>query len=153
MMALDNQSFSMAEDDGFISLMAYLQPQYVIPSRRFFAENVLPDLYEEVRKNVAVEVAKADHVSFTSDIWTCPSSHEAFMSLSVHWINAEYVRRNAVLHASHFPDSHTAVKISDKLKNMWDTWNLGPERRHVLVRDGAANMLLGSHLSEIESVH
>lgn len=74
----------MAEDDGFIGLMAHLQPQYVIPSRRFFTENVLPDLYEELRKNVAAEVAKADHVSFTSDIWTCPSSHETFLSLSAH---------------------------------------------------------------------
>lgn len=125
-MALDNQPFSMAADDGFISLMAHLLPQYIIPSRKFFVENVLPDLYEKVRKNVAVEVAKADHVSFIYDIWICPSSPEAFMSLSAHWIDAEYVRRNTILHASHFDGSHIAVNISDKLTNMWGTRNFGP---------------------------
>lgn len=38
-MALDNKPFSMVEDDGFIRLMAHLQPQYLIPSRQYFAEN------------------------------------------------------------------------------------------------------------------
>ncbi|XP_063876916.1 zinc finger BED domain-containing protein 4-like [Scylla paramamosain] len=143
----------MAEDDSFIGLIAYLKPHYVIPSRRFFTENVLPDLYEELRKNIAAKVAKVDHVSFTSDIWTCPSSHETFLSLSAHWITVEYVRKNAVFHASHFSKSHTGVNIADKLMNMWEAWNLDAQRRRVLVRDGATNMLLGSNLSEIESIH
>lgn len=33
MMALDNQPFSMAEDEGFNGLMAHFQPQYAIPNR------------------------------------------------------------------------------------------------------------------------
>ena len=36
MIALDNQPFSITEDDGFIGLMAHLQPRYLIPSRHFF---------------------------------------------------------------------------------------------------------------------
>ena len=35
-MAIDNQLFSICEDQGFIELIAHLQPKYIIPSRRFF---------------------------------------------------------------------------------------------------------------------
>ena len=31
MIALDNRPFNITEDDGFIGLMAHLQPRYLIP--------------------------------------------------------------------------------------------------------------------------
>ena len=39
------------------------------------------------------------------------------------------------------------------LKDMISEWSIEPERHHILVRDGAANMVLGAKLAEIESVH
>lgn len=65
MMALDNQPFTIVEDEGFIRLMAHLQPRYVIPSRRYFAESGLQQLYEELRAKVAAELVSVDFVSFT----------------------------------------------------------------------------------------
>ena len=141
-MALNNQPFSMAEDDGFIGLMAHLQPQYMIPSQRYFAESALPELYNEIKAVVTAEIISADSVSFTSDIWTCPTSHETYISLSGHWIACDFQHRDAVLHASHFPVSHTGVNISEKFRAMWEAWGLD-----------ASNMALGSTLAEIESVH
>ena len=41
MMASDNQPFSMVEDDGFIELMAQLQPRYMLPSRQYFSDTML----------------------------------------------------------------------------------------------------------------
>ena len=49
MMALDNQPFSMVEDDGFIDLLAHLQPHYMLPSRRYFTDKMLPETYKELR--------------------------------------------------------------------------------------------------------
>ena len=34
MVAIDNQPFSIAEDQGFIELLAHIQPKYMLPSRR-----------------------------------------------------------------------------------------------------------------------
>ena len=48
MLALDNQPFSMVED-GFIDLMAHLQPHYMLTSRRYFADKMLPEVYKELR--------------------------------------------------------------------------------------------------------
>ena len=59
-MALDNQPFSMVEDDGFIDLMSHLQPQYLIPSRRYLADKMLPQVYEELRTIVQDELAEPD---------------------------------------------------------------------------------------------
>ena len=58
-----------------------------------------------------------------------------------------------MLHASHFPVSHTGVNISEKFMAMWEAWGLDASRRHILLRDGASNMTLGSTLAEIGSAH
>ncbi|XP_012556326.2 zinc finger BED domain-containing protein 4-like [Hydra vulgaris] len=68
-------------------------------------------------------------------IWTCPISHESFISLSSHSIDKDFNRFDVVLHASHFPESHTGINISKKLESMWDSWKIQAERRHILVRD------------------
>ena len=39
MMASDNQPFSIVEDQGFIELIAHLEPHYLIPSRRYFTQD------------------------------------------------------------------------------------------------------------------
>jgi len=43
MMALDYQPFSLVQDESFKRLMT---PKYVLPSRRYFAETVITDMYE-----------------------------------------------------------------------------------------------------------
>ena len=76
MMALDNQPFSMVEDDGFIELMAHMQPRYMLPSRRYFSDTMLPQVYEKLKALVEQDLAEPNgkYVSFTSDIWTCSKS-------------------------------------------------------------------------------
>ena len=40
MIAIDNQPFSIVEDQGFIKLLAELKPRYVIPSTEYFNETM-----------------------------------------------------------------------------------------------------------------
>lgn len=47
MIALDNQPFSIVEDDGFKRLINYLEPRYEIPNRTYFSRTFIPDLYEK----------------------------------------------------------------------------------------------------------
>ena len=51
MMALDNQPFTMVEDDGFIDLMAHLLPHYML------ANKMLPEVYKELRTIAEDELA------------------------------------------------------------------------------------------------
>ena len=77
-MALDNQPFSVVEDQGFIELVAQLEPCYLIPSRTYFSETMLPEVYNELRATVMKELAAAHHVSFTTDVWTNSHSNDSF---------------------------------------------------------------------------
>ena len=43
--AKGNQPFTVTEDQGFIELIAYLQPKYLIPSRKYFVEKMLPSSF------------------------------------------------------------------------------------------------------------
>ena len=74
--ATDNQPFSVVEDQGFIELIAHLQPQYLISSRRSFKETMLPASYEKLKTVLFNESSAADHVSFATDIWTNTHSND-----------------------------------------------------------------------------
>ena len=84
MMTLDNEPFSIVEDDGFIDLMAHLQLRYMPPSPRYFSDTMLPQVYDSVKALVEKELVgpNGKHVSFTSDIWTCSKSKEIFIRRS-----------------------------------------------------------------------
>lgn len=155
MMALDNQPFSMVEDDGFIQLIAHLQPRYMLPSRRYFSDTMLPQVYDNIKALVESELSEPDgkYVSFASDIWTCSKSKETFISLSGHWIKQNFTCIDAVLHGTHFPGSHTGANIAEMFRRMWESWDISEARRQLLVRDGAANMCVGGELAEIASIH
>lgn len=78
---------------------------------------------------------------FTSDVWTCHISHKSF-----HWINA-------ILHSSHFTESHYAHAISEKLEKIWDSCNINNVSRHFQVRDDATIISLGAKHFDIDTFH
>lgn len=155
MIAIDNQPFSIAEDQGFIELLAHIQPRYMLPSRRYFSDVMLPKTYQEIKARMSSQLdeVSATHISFTSDIWTSNHSVESFVSLTGHWINKEFMRCSGVLSAKHFPGSHTGENIAHMIRKMMTDWEISEKRQHILVRDGGSNMALGLRLAEIPSVH
>ena len=50
MIAMDNQRFAIVEDQGFIALLAELEPRYVIPSTKYFNEIMLPQAYDSLKQ-------------------------------------------------------------------------------------------------------
>jgi len=136
----DNKPFSTVEGSGFIDPLAQLEPRYPIPSRNYITKMVDP-YFDEVMQDLQERVNQADSVAFSSDIWNDSHSKNTFMSLSGHWITDDFQLRDFVLHATHFPEAHSAINISDRLTGMFDKWSIEAARRSVLVRDGASNVL------------
>jgi len=62
MIALDNQPFSMVDDIGFIHVMKVLEPRYIIPSRRNFAEVAIPDTFGQVKEAMGNFLAELDYL-------------------------------------------------------------------------------------------
>ena len=153
MMVSDNQPFSIVEDQGFIELIAHLEPHYLIPSRKYFTQDALPKLYSEVRGMIANELDQAMFISFTSDLWTCSKSNESFISLTGHWLDEDFNYKSAMLNARHFPGRHTGGLIESNFNIMLGEWSIDHSRIQMLVRDGASNIALGARLSELDSIH
>ena len=56
MIALDSQPLSVVDDKGFVSLLNTLEPRYVIPSRKYVTETVLPHIHDGIKANVKMEL-------------------------------------------------------------------------------------------------
>ena len=98
---------------------------------------------------VPFQIAAAQTVSFTSDIWTDDNSTNAFISLTGHFIDPDTMQcQNITLATRSFQDHHNASNICDILDDMIDEWKL-TSKIHVLVHDNAANMVAGVRVSKL----
>lgn len=64
---MDFQPFNVVEDKGFINLMKTCVPLYEIPSRKYFANTLLPALHEQ-NKNEIKELYFVEKVCLTKTI-------------------------------------------------------------------------------------
>ena len=143
MIALDYHPFSIVDDVGFIRLLCSLEPRYmyVIPSRRYNTETVMPTIYDTVKKEVEVQIADVPYMSFASDLWSTTVSVNSLMSLTAHWLTEAFDRKHAVLHAQAFDGSHTGDEIRIKFEEMFNQWAIKKDRIHLVLRDNGTNMV------------
>ncbi|XP_012565554.2 zinc finger BED domain-containing protein 4-like [Hydra vulgaris] len=142
-MALDIQPHSIVEDLGFRKLIKELCPNYQIPSRRYFSENIIPQIYNKLFSSIKSNISYAIHISLTADIWTANSSNVAFISMKAHWLSNEFSQHRAVLRVMHFPESHTGKNISEYLHKGLVSFEIPHSKIHIVLQDNAANMVAG----------
>ena len=65
---------------------------------------------------------------------------ESLLSLTAHWISADFEKVSAVLHVLTLEGSHTGVYICEKFTEMLSNWNISKEHVHLVLRDNASNM-------------
>ena len=141
MIALDCHPFSVVEDEGFIRLVKELEPRYTLPSRRYFTENVVTKIYENLKQEVSKAVSDVEYFSFTTDVWSTCMSNESLLSLTAHWISDTFQRTNVMLNASRIDGSHTGAYIAQKIKEILESWFISTYRVHVILRDNGSNMV------------
>ena len=141
MIALDNQPFSVIEDPGFIRLVSVLEPRYVIPSRKYLVDKVLPTIHNDVTSWVKNEIETVSYFSFTTDAWSAAAGNASLLSLTAHWLTDNFLKKSAVLHVQPLEDSHTGVYLAEVYKKMFDNWKVRANQIHLVLRDNAANMV------------
>lgn len=109
MICLHNQPYSIVENTGFCHLLQTICPQYNIPSRNYFRDNIIPDIYNRVYEKIKTNLKESKCISLTSDIWTCKNTNISFLTITGHWITNAWKKENVVLSCSSFQGSHTAV--------------------------------------------
>ncbi len=143
MIAIDSQPYSVVEDIGFQRVLKTACPNYVIPSRRYFSETIIPNIYKSVRENVQAILDAAESISFTSDIWTSSTANTPFLSLTGHCLTKDFEQKVAVLRVAYFPESHTGSNIKDMILKSIDEFNIPHYKVHLIARDNGANMVKG----------
>ena len=152
MIAVDLQPYSIVEDVGFQRYSRHLEPRFALPSRRQLSENILPDMYVKLKESVKKSIAKAEKISFTTDIWTETNTTNAFIGVSAHWISQDWERKFAVLCCESFSGRHTGEKIAAKFDSVLSDWGIQKEACHVVIRDNAANMVKAFQSANINSI-
>ena len=86
---------------------------------------------------------KAKHFSFTSDIWTCSHTNNAFSSLTAHWIDEHETKvphQSIKLQSSFFQGSHNGERIAKKFESMLSKWTIDHARCHIVVTNNVSNI-------------
>ncbi len=147
LMAVDNQPFSIVDDLGFTRLVHHLEPRYKLPSRRYFAETLIPSIYDKLKLLVAELLQAQQHVSCTTDIWSSPA-HDSLLSLTAHFITHEFERKSVCLQAVKFNESHTGSNIASVINSCLQSWKL-TDKLTCIIRDNAANYVAGLRDADI----
>ena len=86
MIAVDSQPFSIVEDHAFSNLLKTIEPRYLLTSRKFFTENILPRIHAGVKSEVHSLLSSVSFFSFTTDIWNTSVGNNSLLSLTAHWL-------------------------------------------------------------------
>lgn len=141
MLALDIQPFTIVEDQGFCRLVHTLEPRYVMPSRKFFSENIIPRIEKGVRSEVRKSLESVQYFSFTTDAWTADVANHSLLSVTAHWISDNFTRKSAILNAVVLNDSHTGAYLCEQLQDSLAKWDIKDSQVHLFLRDNASNMI------------
>ena len=90
------------------------------------------------------------YFSITTDCWTSRAQH-SFMSLTVHYISAEWTLQSHMLETGEITTGHTVVNLSSYLEECLDRWNLQSTQVSAVVTDNALNITAA--ISRLEWQH
>ncbi|KAM3964034.1 zinc finger BED domain-containing protein 4-like [Aphomia sociella] len=152
MIALQNLPFYFVEGLGFRRLIQELAPRYNFRGRHFFTDLVCKELYGKVAEKVKELIEKFDYISFTSDIWSDPSSNASLLSLTCHGIAENFDRSSIILKCETFDCRHTGDIISEKFNTMLSEWNIKKDQVHCLIRDEGSNMKRAVRLAALNDI-
>ena len=141
MIALDNQPFSIVDDLGFKNLVRVLKPRYNLPSRRYFAEVVIPDMYQQVKERVVTFLKQQDFLSCETDLWSSVAQ-DSMLSLTAHCICLDFSRKSFVLQSTEFNASHTGENIANLIASCLQSWKV-QNKLVCIVRDNGPNFVAG----------
>ncbi|XP_035282910.1 zinc finger BED domain-containing protein 4-like [Anguilla anguilla] len=150
MIVSDNQPFTVVSDAGFKRLMAVAEPRYTLKSEKYYRTEMMEGIHHKVVEKIKalVQPENAGHsLSFTTDCWS--GTTESLMSLTCHFIDNGWTRKQVVLNTKAMCESHTGEYIRETFLDMLDDWNISKDHVGLVLRDSGANMVKGMRLAEL----
>ena len=80
-------------------------------------------------------------MSFTTDCWSSDVNSDALLGFTAHWVDGNFQRQSAVLHAQELSERHTGEYIAVKITKMLEEWKITLSQVYVVIRDNGANIV------------
>ncbi len=142
--AKDMAPISVVEQKGFIDMLRTLDPRYQLPSRNYFAREVLPEMYTKVRQNLSDGLANVTHFWLTTDMWTSRTC-EPYMCLTTHFIE-DLETKTACLQTSYCLENHSGKNIAEAPQDALANWGLSENGLVAITMDNGANIVKAMEL-------
>lgn len=135
-------AFRVVDHPAFLRMMRQCSKgQYNPISSRQLSRKYIPRLHAFMKNKVVSIITQdkpdIDGVGFTSDIWTS-KTNASFQSVTLHYIDKNFVMKRFMLRLESFPESHTAENISSKLAVVIDNFEFGRNVFRWATTDGGA---------------
>ena len=145
MVVHDLRPAALVEGTGFKALMNYIEPGYRVPTATHIAE-VVRQKFASGKNSIKHYVQSEVHfMAFTTDIWTS-RANDAYLSLTMHFVDSTWGMISCVLATAPFPEHHTAVNIVEKVKQIIQEYDLEISRLLAIVHDQCSNMRLAGEM-------
>lgn len=119
--------------------MSVLEPGYTCPSRKQISK-LLQQKAQAARTELKKELADVkSNVALTTDIWSS-SATEAYITVTLHYLNENWKLCSYVLETSEFSDRHTSANIAERLTEIASQY-CSCNKVSAVVHDNAANMV------------
>ena len=135
MVAKDLRPAAVVEGEGFKQLLSYLEPGYIIPLSIHVMDIVRRKFLAELEKILSANESK---YGITTDIWTS-FSNDAYISLTLHFIDDSWELKSYTLATYPFPEQHTGDNIAEKLKEVIKEYNITHDKVMAIVHDQGSN--------------
>ena len=113
--------------------------RYSFHNRKTTKQQIL-NLFEEKRMDIKKTIAQiSGKVSLTSDMWTA-SNNDAFLSLTIHFVDNNWVLKNFLLDIIPFSIRHTGINMATAIMNVLQEFDLA-EKTLALMTDNASSMI------------
>lgn len=108
----------------------------------FIYIDLIIDLFNTQRNQIINELCKiTGRFSLTADMWTSFINQEAFLSITIHYINDDWKLRNFILDIIPFSISHSGINIANEIMHVLGEFNIS-NRIVALTTDNESAMLV-----------
>ena len=122
--ARDLRPLSIVCGNGFRQLLNTIESGYQVPSHTHIT-TICRQIFqtkEELRETLKGQT----YVALTTNIWTSRAT-QAYVTITAHFITAEWKMASAVLLMREIPERHTGMHISERLKEAASEWGVAQD--------------------------
>lgn len=149
--AMTCSPYAIVENVGFKKLMKFALPNYHLPCRTTFSNSRIPALYARTKQTIRDRLKAADFVALSTDGWTALNRSQ-FICVTCAFVDTDWVLRTVTLACRELNTSHTALNISECIKNIIAEYDIDLAKVTAITTDRAANMIAAVKLLRMNHV-